>query len=325
MLRYVTLVGGSGQKAARPRAAGVRLPYGRLPAAVRGWAEDELGAPVTGARTQAGGMSPGCAARLRTADGGAAFLKAVGPELNPDTPGLFRHELTVLRALSPAPGRPRLLASYDDGSWTGLLLEDVEGRHPDLTDAATAAAVWDAVTAQARELTPAPAGLRISTLADNARKWAQRWRLVAEEPARYLPDWAAPQAGALLARVLALPGRLAGESLCHWDIRNDNLLIRPDGQVVIFDLGMARIGPAWADEFCLALEAGDEQPSAACLAAIEQRHGVPGDLLTDVIIALAGSLAWSALQPQRPGLPNMAGFCLLQARRLLRAAESRCP
>ncbi|MFT4081246.1 MAG: hypothetical protein QM638_01545 [Nocardioides sp.] len=42
---------------------------------------------------QIGGMSPGCAARVRGADGTRAFVKAVGADLNPDTPTLFRREI----------------------------------------------------------------------------------------------------------------------------------------------------------------------------------------------------------------------------------------
>jgi len=72
---------------------------------VREWAEAELGAPVAGARTLAGGMSPGCAVRLTGTGGQAAFLKA-----------------------------------------------------------------------QARELTPGPAGLPITTMAGMAARWGERWR-----------------------------------------------------------------------------------------------------------------------------------------------------
>ena len=38
-------------------------------------------------------MSPGCATRLVCADGTRAFVKAVGAELNPNTPELFRREI----------------------------------------------------------------------------------------------------------------------------------------------------------------------------------------------------------------------------------------
>ena len=67
-------------------AAGVRLPFEEVPAAVRAWVERALGSVVVSAATQQGGFSPGVAARLVTASGRRAFVKAVGTSLNPKTP-----------------------------------------------------------------------------------------------------------------------------------------------------------------------------------------------------------------------------------------------
>ena len=69
-----------------PRAVGVRTPYPAIPGAVRAWVSDTLGSPVVSWSAQTGGMSPGCATRLVTEEGGRAFVKAVGAELNPDSP-----------------------------------------------------------------------------------------------------------------------------------------------------------------------------------------------------------------------------------------------
>ncbi len=54
---------------------------------------------------QLGSMSPGCATGLRCADGTRAFVKAVGTDLNRDTPTLFRREITALTLW---------LAAFDD-------------------------------------------------------------------------------------------------------------------------------------------------------------------------------------------------------------------
>jgi thiamine kinase-like enzyme len=109
---------------------------------------------------------------------------------------------------------------------------------------------------------------------------------------------AVSHAGTLFDRVQRLPVRVSGQTLCHWDVRNDNMLLRPDGQGVIFDWGMARIGPAWADEFCLSLEWAGSERIDTCLTEITQRHdGVSDSVLTDLIIAFAGSQAWRARQP----------------------------
>jgi hypothetical protein len=323
--------------AVAPRARGVRLPYERLPATVRDWVEDVLGAPVVAARTQVGGMSPGCAARLTTAAGGAAFLKVVSSAQNPDTPNLFRRELTVQRVLRPVPYRPAMIAGYDDGNWVGLLLEDVEGRYPDFSghgarSAADTATAWDTVRRQVRELTPAPAGLTITTAEpittaeQSARRWVGRWELVAAEPDRYLPGWAVRATPSLLADyVRPLPGHLPGGSLCHWDLRNDNMLVRPGGEVVIFDWGMARIGPAWNDEFVLALEWAATPAIDGYLDRIGRDHDVPDHVLTGMLLGLAGSMAWAAGQPAPPGLPHLPGFAAGQARLIFDVIRRRLP
>ena len=108
-------------------AAGVRLPFEKLPAAVRAWVERSLGSVVVTAVTQQGGFSPGVAARLVTASGRRAFVKAVGPSLNPKTPSLFRQEITAVQAIGPLPSAPALYDVYDDGDWVGLLFEDISG------------------------------------------------------------------------------------------------------------------------------------------------------------------------------------------------------
>ena len=108
-----------------------------MPEHVRDWVADELGSPVVEADDQVGGMSPGCATRLVGEDGTRAFVKAVGTELNPKTPELFRREVTALTLIGSHELWADLRASYDDGDWVAILLEDVEGTHPDLDDDAT--------------------------------------------------------------------------------------------------------------------------------------------------------------------------------------------
>jgi hypothetical protein len=281
--------------------------------------DQTLGGPVAEARTQIGGMSPGAAARLRLADGRRAFVKAVGAALNPDSPALFRHEIEVLTALPSVRYRPRALATYDDGDWVAILLEDVPGRHPDQADED---AVWTVVTAQTAELTPPP--VNVLTLADRARsRWLPRWAEVMTQPVRYLPAWCLPRADEYAVRVAALPEQLEPTTLCHWDIRDDNLLVRPDGSVVIVDWGMSCLGPRWADELCFAFALAQPAHAGALLDRIAERHRVPGDLLTDVLLGLAGMLAWAAFQPAPPGLPTMPAFRAEEATRLFALLRPR--
>ncbi|PSL05439.1 phosphotransferase family enzyme [Haloactinopolyspora alba] len=305
----------------RPRAVGERTAYTDVPARVRGWVDTCLGDEVVHATGHAGGMSPGCAARVRTRGGGTAFVKAVGPELNPDTPSLFRREIDVLEALEPAPYRPATIATYDDGNWVAVMLEDVDGRYPDLNDTGDFDAVWTTVLRQSAELTPAPAGLAVRTLPDVVARWSARWRSIAEDPAAYLPPWAAARFGRLDARVRTLRERLPVTSLCHWDVRDDNLLIRPDGTVVLLDWGMACLGPAWADLFFLSLSWVESPEFDARMRTVPQAPD--DDVVTDLLLMFGAAQAWTARQPARPGLPAMPEFCRRDAERMFAGARRR--
>ncbi|RIQ13716.1 phosphotransferase family protein [Jiangella rhizosphaerae] len=292
-----------------------------MPAAVRDWAEATLGSTVVATREQSGGMSPGCATRLVTAGGRTAFVKACGAALNERTLLLFRREVEVLRALPPAPYRPALRAAYDDGDWVALLLEDVDGRPPDLADphGADASVVRDLVERQARELTPSPMGATLRRMPEMAAIWRGRWAELAGAPDGVLPPWTAGRIRDLYRRVATLPERLTTESLCHWDVREDNLLIRPDGAAVIVDWGMSCLGPSWADAFMLALTWVETPAFDELLAA----HPVDDDLVTDLLITVAGSQAWRGAQPAPPGLPTFAAYCRAEAERAFAGVHRR--
>nr|MBA3233559.1 hypothetical protein [Propionibacteriales bacterium] len=50
--------------------------------------------------------------------------------------------------LPPAPYRAGLQASYDDGDWFAILLEDIDGGHPDSADPGDRLRVFEAVWQQ---------------------------------------------------------------------------------------------------------------------------------------------------------------------------------
>ncbi len=105
-----------------------------MPPAVHAWVESTLEAPVVDVQARVGGMSPAVAASVRAANGETAFVKAVSPEIHPDTPTHFRHEMEVLAALAVLPRVPyraATLSTYDDGDWVAIALEDIDGRYPD--------------------------------------------------------------------------------------------------------------------------------------------------------------------------------------------------
>ena len=306
--------------ASRPRAVGRRIKFARVPESVRAWVTNEFG-PVRVVAEHVGGMSPGCAATLVSARSGNLFVKAVGPELNPQTPTLFRQEIQVLTHLPKVSYRPALLAGFDDGKWVGLVLEHIPGRYPDLGATDDFAAVAATVHAQTAEFTPAPTGVVVPSLAHTAQRWATRWGEMSHVPHRFLPSWAAERVDELLARVTILPTQLPEAALCHFDVRDDNLLIRPDGRAVIFDWGMARRGPSWIDQVFLAAQTPTAREAQSWL-----ERWVPAesqDTVTSLLVAFAGSQAWNAQQPPKPSLPSLTTFTRDDARRLFDIARLR--
>jgi hypothetical protein len=294
-----------------------RVAWTDLPVRVRGAVEEILGAPVVEAAGQPGGFSPGSADRVRTADGRRAFVKAAGATPNPRAPRVHRREIAVTRVLPPDAPAPRLLGHYDDGDWVALVLEDVPGRSPRTPwSADQAVAVRDALAGMAAALTPAPS---VAVPRDGVLpEGGSAWRRLADDPG--LDPWSSSR----LDRLADLADRgaavsHAGDTLCHLDVRADNLLIGPDGRVTVVDWPWARPGPAWLDTLLLAvnvrlyggLDAEELLAGSAVLRAAD-----PDDV-TAVLVELAGAFVDAARQPAPPGLPTLRAFQRAHADALL--------
>jgi hypothetical protein len=292
--------------------------------------ETTLGAPVETAIEQSGGMSPGCATRLACADGTRAFVKAVGVELNPLTPNLFRREILALGLLGSHPLWPSLLATYDDGDWVALLLEDVVGVHPDLGDDAVMARLLDSTdqlgtVLQQRvpvppEPDPAHGGLTDTRLA--YRAWLDALDHVGDVPRDLSPPWVVHRAPEFQERLVRLSQEPMSQ-LVHWDIRDDNLLQRPDGRLVFLDWGSAGVGPDWLDPLLARLERV-EQPwfdvSVATAPALERA----GDAtVTTWLVGIGAFLAWRAHTAVDVNLPTLNEFRRRESARFLAGAARR--
>jgi serine/threonine protein kinase len=311
-----------------PRAVGSRADFDVVPTPLRTWLEETLGARVESAATQIGGMSPGPAARLLLDNGERVFVKAVGASLNAFTPRLFRREVEILRQLPSVDYRPAMLASYDDGKWVAIVLEDVDGRHPDLNDPADLAAARIVVRRQTAELTPNPVATDEPDLTATARRWSDEIQAASSESRSLLPAWWRDHEPELLERVASLEDQVPAECLCHLDIRDDNLLVRRDGSAVVFDWGMARPGPTWVDEVLLDLHVvhhasfDDRIQGLPSYADGTQTGEQRSAAVTDFVLTLAVSLALLA-QGNSHGLPHLTEFRRRESERLLVGAERR--
>lgn len=296
-----------------PAATGVRVEWAALPARIRAAVEGWLGSPVVEARTQPGGFSPGAAARLRTADRRRAFLKAVGPEPTPSAPAFHRREARIVAALPTSAPVPRLLWSLDEGDdgWVVLLFEDVDGRQPALPwRADELARVLAALESLSADLTPSPVPPTIATpvarwLDTGGRGWR---RLLVERPGG-LDDWSRRHAEALASLEARATEAAAGDTLLHFDLRADNLLLTDDS-VVIVDWPHARIGAAWVDlaSFAPSVEMQGGPPPEELLARHPAGRAADPDAVRAVTAAIAGFFTYQALQPPVPGLPTLRAF-----------------
>ena len=124
-----------------------------------------------------------------------------------------------------------------------------------------------------------------------------------------LPHWWRQEEPTLLRRLATLADRMPSESWCHFDVRDDNMLVRADGSIVVLDWGMARSGPAWMDEVLLDLHdvttpAFDERVAELPAYGVSSDDGRE-DAVTDYLLCLGISLAVVAYGASPQGLPRL--------------------
>ncbi|GAA3135239.1 hypothetical protein GCM10010521_21490 [Streptomyces rameus] len=296
-----------------PPATGVRAPWEDLPVLVRDAVAEVLGAPVVRAVTQNGGFSPGVAARVRTAAGRTGFVKAVSAEANPHSPGLHRKEARNAAALPATVPAPRLLGSYDDGTWVALVFEEVTGRQPQVPwRPAELRRVLDAVTVLARTGTPSPldAPPVAEELADDFSGWRRLLDGEAGDVRGRLGEWAADRLPVLAALEAGWAEGASGDTLAHADLRADNVLLTADGGVVFVDWPHALRAAPWFDLLvllpCVRAQGGPD-PEEVFTAHPLGRAADP-EAVTAALAALAGYFLRGSLNPAPPGLPTLRPF-----------------
>jgi hypothetical protein len=311
------------------------MQWDEMPARVRSAIEDRLGSRVVSARSQAGGFSPGVAARLQLADGGRVFVKAVCGSSNPDSRAIHRREARVAAALPSRVPAPALRWLWDDGEWVVLAFDDIDGRAPDLPwRAHELERVLDALHELATVLTPSPVPL------EPASEWLARlfgrWRRIADSPDRNGPDGNGPdghgpdghgpgETGSIDEERLPIgirnvlddlvelesrwPESVRGDTLVHLDVRADNLLLTSD-RVLVVDWPWAAVGAPWLDLVAMlpsvAMQGGP-QPDDVWRAHPLHR-GVDDDRVDSFIAALAGLFVHDSLLPPPPGIPTLRAF-----------------
>lgn len=306
----------AGTEGAAPPAEGLRLAWQAVPAPVRAVVEQWLGSPVVEAVSQASGFSPGVAARLRTRDGQRVFAKAAGPIPNPDVVAFHRREAHITTALPPVAPVPRLLWWCEDDAtgWIVLVFEEIAGVHPAQPWRPDALErVLQAVAHLSALLTPAPLAPPVVGRASDAFRrticgWQQLQSAPASEQAQ-LDAWSARNLCTLAALEAQAPAAVEGDSLLHFDLRADNLLLSAE-HVWFVDWPHACIGAAWVDLVTFAPSVtmqGGPLPEQMLAGSPLTRVADPV-ALTAAVVAVAGFFTYRALQPAPPGLPTLRPF-----------------
>jgi Ser/Thr protein kinase RdoA (MazF antagonist) len=238
------------------------------------------------------------------------FVKAVGPELNPESPNMHRREARISAALPPSPRYPRLLEVYDDRAWVALAFEAVKGRPPRHPwDSGEIGRVADALSGMHAELTPSPVP-GIEPLSAYAVNLFGGWSTLASlGVATGLDEWAAAHLDRLAELESGWPEACAGPTLVHGDVRADNVLVLGD-EVVFVDWPHACVGNAafdvvaWAPS--VSLEGGP--PPEEVLALYDPMGHADADALTVLLAAITGFFVSHSLRPPPPGLPTLRAF-----------------
>jgi aminoglycoside phosphotransferase (APT) family kinase protein len=286
-----------------------------VPRRVREGIERRLGSPVLEAITQRGGFSPGLAVRLRTAAGAGVFVKAVSGATNAHSPALHRREARIAAQLPATAPAPRLHWSYEDGDWVVLAFDEINGTMPRMPwQRDELNRVLDTLGELADALTPSP--IAIESAAElHAESFAQ-WRVLAtqdDERSRLEPGWRA-RLDALVKLEEQWPAACAGDTLVHFDVRADNILLTPTRAYVV-DWPWAALGAPWLDLALMlpsvAMQGGP--PPEMVWREHALARDVDAEALDAFLAAFAGFLTRMSLLPEPPGLPTLRAFQASQA------------
>ncbi|WP_307827728.1 phosphotransferase [Nocardioides sp. SYSU D00038] len=274
-----------------------RLEWVHLPPHLRSVVEERCGSPVVAATSCTGGFTPGFASALTCADGSRHFVKAASVQAQRMFADAYREEARKLAALPPETPAPRLLWTHD-GDWVALGTELVEGTAPARPwREDQLAAALDLLARTARVLTPGPPGLALDPFSTEFATWPDLWeRMDALYPSPRNAD-----AAALAARFAEV---VDGDTVVHTDVRDDNLVVRADGSMVLCDWNWPVRGAAWLDSLLLLIgPRGDGLDVERVLAEHPTFASVTAEQVDIVLALVIPYFLTSGAQPRPPTSP----------------------
>lgn len=138
-----------------------------------------------------------------------------------------------------------------------------------------------------------------------------------------LDAWCAANLDRLCELEAEAPEAADGDTLLHFDIRADNLLIARDS-VFVVDWPWARTGAAFVDWLAMAPSVAMQggPPPESFFDRFDVSHISPG-AIDAVLCSLAGYFVVGALAPPPPGLPTVRAFQAAQGVEALRWLRRR--
>ncbi|MET8991748.1 phosphotransferase [Nonomuraea wenchangensis] len=220
--------------------------------------ERRLGAGVQGFEERQGGFSFGVLGVATLSTGEQVFIKAI----RDDAANVrdYRTEAAVAAALPPAVPTPRLRFTCELAGWLLLCFDVAPGALPhEPWRPEELSAALKAVAVCALQLTPSPIG-GLPTLGEQMAGRCETWRELKRDGVHgavtvdSIGEWERKHLSRL-ASVEATWTQLAvGDTLLHFDLRFDNIIVNPRGTAHVVDWGRACIGPAWSDLVCLLVQ-----------------------------------------------------------------------
>ncbi|GAA1724723.1 aminoglycoside phosphotransferase family protein [Brachybacterium phenoliresistens] len=285
-----------------------RLRWSDLPESVRLRVQHRLGAEVSWTIPCTGGFSPSTAEIVAADTGRRLFVKAVRAEDNPDSPRMNRAEAHALAHIPSSAPVPAFVDAFTDGDWFVLVTEVGPGQTPaqpwtgdDLDH------VLDALDHLQSVCTPNPVP-DLPRAADALAEDFLGFSRIAEDRPPGLDPWILEHLRDLeLAEERGLAA-IDGETLCHLDVRADNLLIAPGGGVSVVDWAHACRGPRWLDALLFLGTVEDRHGELAVSARIDElmtHHGLPRRTGTDVLCAFLGFFVDAARRPDPESVPGL--------------------
>lgn len=257
------------------------------------------------AQSQDGGFSAGLASRLTFADGRRLFVKAV-QESADGTYALYVREAEVLGAIPRSLPAAHLVEAFTADGWAVLLIEDVEGRHPERSAASPDTAhVLDAIADLSRASTPNTLPRLSDELQDDSGSWR---RLEEAGLLQTTTPWCAQNVDLLRTAAERVGTAVAGDRLLHADLRADNILIEASGRARLLDWPWAARGAGWEDALLYLLDLRVEDAAADVGPLLDHPVFTGSDTADHIALLSAAGGAWF----EKCRLPAPAGMTTLR-------------